>query len=65
LTQLVILGNVPYYYYFVFAGVTPIGAFFVGSVAEHWGASATFAVAGALGLLSVAALTLWARRSNR
>jgi MFS family permease len=58
-------GRVMSLYAFVFAGVTPLGAFFVGSVAEHWGASATFAVAGALGLLAVAGLTLWARRGAR
>jgi predicted MFS family arabinose efflux permease len=58
-------GRVMSLYAFVFAGVTPIGAFFVGSVAEHWGASVTFGVAGALGLFSVAGLTLWARHGIR
>jgi MFS family permease len=55
-------GRVMSLYAFVFAGVTPIGALFVGAVAETWGISATFAAAGAIGLFSLAGLFLWASR---
>jgi MFS family permease len=46
-------------YGFVFVGVTPIGSFFVGSVAEFFGVSAAFAWGGGTGLLLVLALTAW------
>jgi MFS family permease len=51
-------GRIMSLYAFVFAGVTPIGSFFVGSVAEVYGVSVAFAAGGGLGLLSVLALTL-------
>jgi MFS family permease len=51
-------GRIMSLYAFVFAGVTPIGSFFVGSVAEVYGVSVAFAAGGGLGLLFVLALTL-------
>jgi MFS family permease len=50
-------------YAFVFAGVTPIGSFFVGSIAEVFGVSVAFAAGGGLGLACVLALTIWWVRS--
>lgn len=49
-------------YAFVFAGVTPIGSLFVGSMAQVFGVSAAFAAGGGLGLLCILALTFWWRR---
>src|SRR5512137_2380274 len=55
-------GRIMSLYAFVFVGVTPIGSFFVGTVAEWFGASAAYATGGGLGLLGVLVLTaLWAR----
>jgi MFS family permease len=48
-------------YAFVFAGMSPIGSFLAGSMAQVFGVSATFAAGGGLGLLSVLALTFWWR----
>jgi hypothetical protein len=50
-------------YAFVFAGVTPIGSFLVGSIAEVFGVSVAFAAGGGLGLVCVLALTIWWVRS--
>ncbi len=59
-------GRIMSLYAFVFVGVTPIGSFFVGSVAEWFGVSAAYAVGGGLGLLAVLVLTLlWARGKAR
>lgn len=56
-------GRVMGLYALVFAGMTPIGALFVGTVAEHWGVSRACAVGGGAGLVLVLALTaLWRRR---
>lgn len=50
----------------VFVGSTPIGAFFIGSVAEKLGVAAACLVGGGAGVVLVAALALWwARRSRR
>ncbi len=55
-------GRIMSLYAFVFAGVTPIGSFLVGSIAQAFGVPAAFAVGGGLGLLCVLALTLrWTR----
>ena len=45
-------------YTVISGGVFPIGAFFIGSLSEHWGVSTAFAVNGALGLSALAA-TVW------
>jgi MFS family permease len=59
-------GRIMSLYAFVFVGVTPLGSFFVGTVAEWFGASAAYAGGGGLGLLCVAVLTvLWARGWGR
>jgi hypothetical protein len=51
-------GRIMSLYAFVFAGVTPIGSFFIGSVAELLGAPAAFPVGGGLGLACILALSL-------
>jgi len=63
-------GRIMSVYAFVFVGVTPIGSFFVGTVAEWFGASAAYAAGGGLGLLCVLMLTLlwwrgWGRTPSR
>jgi len=56
-------GRVMGLYALVFAGMTPIGALIMGTVAEHWGVSRACAVGGAAGLLLILALTAaWRRR---
>jgi MFS family permease len=59
-------GRIMSLYAFVFVGVTPIGSFFVGSVAEWFGTPIAYAAGGGLGLLSVLALALlWWRGWGR
>ena len=61
-------GRIMSLYAFVFAGVTPIGSFFVGTLAEWFGVSVAYAVGGGMGLVCVLALGLiWAycRRQTR
>jgi MFS family permease len=56
-------GRVMGLYALVFAGMTPIGALIMGTVAEHWGVSRACAVGGGAGLLLIPALTVaWRRR---
>ncbi|MGH7400143.1 MAG: MFS transporter, partial [Candidatus Rokuibacteriota bacterium] len=56
-------GRVMGLYALVFAGMTPIGALIMGTVAEHWGVSRACAVGGSVGLLLVLALIAgWRRR---
>jgi sugar phosphate permease len=50
-------------YAFVFVGVAPLSSLLVGLSAELLGVPATFALGGGLGLASILALTLWARRT--
>ncbi|HEX7512141.1 MAG TPA: MFS transporter, partial [Candidatus Methylomirabilis sp.] len=58
-------GRIMSIYAFVFAGVTPIGSFFMGAVAEWFGVSVAYAAGGGLGLLSVLALAfIWTRRGG-
>lgn len=55
-------GRVMGLYALVFAGMTPIGALIMGTVAEHWGVSRACAVGGGAGLLLILALTgAWRR----
>ncbi len=56
-------GRVMSLYTLVFAGVTPIGAFFIGTIAEVFGVPAACVAGGGLGLLCV--LGLWARSTRR
>jgi MFS family permease len=49
----------------MFAGMTPFGAFLVGSVVEAFGPRAGFFITGACGTVSVAAVTLWWRARRR
>ena len=54
-------GRIMSLYAFVFAGVTPIGSIFVGTVAEWFGVSVAYAAGGGMGLICVLALALlWA-----
>lgn len=52
-------GRVMSLYTLVFAGVTPIGSFFAGAIAEGFGAPMGFLAGGLLGLACVAGLTTW------
>jgi predicted MFS family arabinose efflux permease len=54
-------GRVMSLYTFVFAGVTPFGAFLVGSVAELLGIPAAYALAGGLSLAGILAVALAGR----
>jgi MFS family permease len=55
-------GRVMGLYALVFAGMTPIGALIMGTVAEHWGVSRACAVGGGAGLLLILAFTgAWRR----
>jgi MFS family permease len=51
-------------YAFVFVGMNPFGALFIGSVAEKWGVRVACVVGGAIGAVCLVALTLvWGRRA--
>jgi len=55
-------GRVMGLYALVFAGMTPIGALIMGTVAEHWGVSRACAVGGGAGLVLILAITgAWRR----
>jgi hypothetical protein len=43
----------------MFAGMTPLGAFLVGSITEALGPRAGFLLAGAGGIVAVTMVTLW------
>jgi MFS family permease len=58
-------GRVMSFYTLIAGGVFPIGAFWVGFVSEHWGVGRAFLVNGAAGLVVLATLLLWRRRSRR
>ena len=55
-------GRIMSLYAFVFAGMSPIGSFFAGSMAQVFGVSFAFAAGGGLGLVCVLALMFWWRR---
>jgi hypothetical protein len=46
----------------VFVGSTPIGAFFIGAVAEQLGVLAACAAGGGCGVAAVAILAVWWKR---
>ena len=48
----------------VFAGVTPLGSFLTGSLAQELGVSATFGLVGAVAVLSTLVMTLSGRVSD-
>jgi MFS family permease len=51
-------------YAFVFVGMNPFGALFIGSVAERWGVPVACVVAGGIGAACLLTLTLvWGRRA--
>jgi len=59
-------GRIMGLYALVFAGMTPFGSLFMGTVAERWGVLRACAVGGAAGLLMVSTLTLvWRHRQGR
>ncbi len=57
-------GRMMSFYALVFAGVTPIGSFLIGSISETLGVPAACAAGGGLGLLAVLALTIRWRRPS-
>jgi len=57
-------GRVMSVYFLVFAGVTPFGALFAGSLAEKFGTPAAMAVGGTAGLISTAAVGIWWQRAK-
>ncbi len=58
-------GRVMGLYALVFAGMTPIGALLMGTVAEHWGVSRACAVGGGVGLVLILLLAGgWRRRHS-
>jgi MFS family permease len=57
-------GRIMSLYAFVFVGVTPVGSFLMGSLAELFGAPVAYAVGGGFGLLAVFALSLYARKAD-
>jgi MFS family permease len=59
-------GRIMGLYALVFAGMTPIGALLMGTIAERWGVARACQVGGTMGLLLVVTLTLlWQRRQRR
>jgi MFS family permease len=54
-------GRVMSLYTLLSGGVFPVGAFWVGFVAEHWGIGRAFFVNGAIGLVALGALVFWWR----
>ena len=56
-------GRIMSLYAFVWAGVTPLGALFVGTIAEWFGVAAAYAAGGGMGLACILGLALmWKRR---
>jgi len=49
----------------MFAGMTPFGAFLVGSLTQAFGARAGFAVTGAGGIVAILAVAAWWRLRRR
>ena len=58
-------GRVMSLYSLLSGGIFPLGAFWVGFISEHWGVPRAFLINGVLGLLAVAALSLWQRARAR
>ncbi|MBI5242222.1 MAG: MFS transporter [Elusimicrobia bacterium] len=58
-------GRVMSLYVFVFAGVSPIGAFLMGSLSEWFGVSAAYAAGGGAGLVCVAVLAWGGRITSK
>jgi MFS family permease/tetratricopeptide (TPR) repeat protein len=59
-------GRVMSLYAFVFAGITPLSLFMMGTLAQCFGVPVTYALGGGLGLAGVLALAwLWARSPGR
>jgi MFS family permease len=58
-------GRVMSLYTMAFAGMSPFGAFLIGSLAEAFGIDAACAVGGGLGLAGVLALAAWWARRRR
>src|SRR5216684_5157120 len=58
-------GRIMGLYALVFAGMTPIGALIMGTVAERWGVLRACAVGGTMGLLLITTLTLAWRQAPR
>ena len=58
-------GRVMSLYSLLSGGIFPLGAFWVGFISEHWGVQRAFLINGVLGLVAVAALSLWGRAKAR
>ncbi len=58
-------GRVMSLYILMFAGVTPIGSFFTGSLTEFFGVPVGFLAGGGLGLLSLLGILAWWRWHSR
>lgn len=57
-------GRIMSLYAFVWVGVTPLGALFVGTIAEWFGIAAAYAAGGGIGLACVLVLTMVWRRGR-
>lgn len=57
-------GRVMSLYSLVFGGSFPVGAFLTGAMAEAWGVPRALAIAGATGLVGLAAMLVWWRRAG-
>jgi hypothetical protein len=55
-------GRIMSLYAFVFVGITPLGSLVVGTIAEWFGVSAAYALAGGVTLASILGLGLLWRR---
>jgi MFS family permease len=58
-------GRVMAIYFFVFVGITPIGAMFAGVLSKIYGARFTYLLSGLIGLMGCFITLLWIRLKNR
>jgi len=58
-------GRVMAIYFFVFVGITPIGAMFAGALSKIYGARFTYLLSGLIGLLGCLITFAWIRFQNR
>ena len=61
----VLRGRVMALYSFVFVGVTPIGSFLMGGIAEHGGVASAYFLGGGATIITVAAVVVRRRRMRR
>jgi MFS family permease len=58
-------GRVMAIYFFVFVGITPIGAMYAGALSKIYGARFTYLLSGLIGLLGCLITLLWIQIKNR